>query len=113
MYPREENVTLPNGITIQSFYDDEGKLHRDGGPAQVSRRADGSLISLAWYRHGVLHREGGAAKRTYYLDGSCIVQWFRDGKPHRDDGPAWVQYNSEGVNEVTALMKDGKWVESL
>lgn len=50
--------------------DDEGRLHRSGGPARVfaSGREE-------WFRHGRLHRDDGPA--AIYPDGRRV--WFVEG----------------------------------
>ena len=58
---------------------DEGKLHREDGPALV--RADGRE---QWWLHGRIHRIGGPAATDPF--GTTI--WCIEGKLHREDGPA-------------------------
>jgi hypothetical protein len=67
--------------TMPQWRDDEGRLHREDGPAVI--HANGST---KWYRHGVRHREGGPA--CEYANGT--EKWYRNGLRHRDplEGPA-------------------------
>ena len=67
----------------ERFYDENGELHRDDGPAVINDNG-----SQAWYKHGKLHRIGGPA--TIHANGD--EGWFVDGKLHRLDGPAsdWI-----------------------
>lgn len=65
---------------IIRYFDSNGKLHRQNGPA--IEYADGTR---QWYRDGKRHRENGPA--VEYADGTCC--WYRDGKLHREDGPAY------------------------
>ena len=58
---------------------DNGKLHRDGGPA--IEKANGTRL---YYRNDKLDRDDGPAVEM--ADGTRM--WFRDDKLHRDGGPA-------------------------
>ena len=53
-----------------AFYNEEGRLHRDDGPAHEQSNAK------YWYKNGKLHRENGPA--IEYADGSKC--WYKDGK---------------------------------
>jgi hypothetical protein len=57
---------------------EDGKLHRDDGPAV--EYADGTQV---WYINGQKHREDGPA---YIIGGTSY--WYKYGKIHREDGPA-------------------------
>ncbi len=52
-------------LDIESWYNADGKQHRDG-----------DLPALIWYEYHKKDRE----------------YWYRDGKKHRDDGPAEIWY---------------------
>lgn len=58
--------------------DDEGRLHREDGPAVEA--ADGTQ---EWWVHGLLHR-GQGEPAIARADGS--LEWWRDGVRHRDEG---------------------------
>ena len=62
----------------QEWYQ-HGKPHRDGGPA-----IEGPGGSTFWYQHGQLHRDGGPA--VEWADGT--KEWYQHGQIHRDGGPA-------------------------
>jgi hypothetical protein len=65
------------------YFDSEGRLHRDDGPAV--EYVDGTKH---WYQHGLLHRDGGPA-----VEHSNVCKcWYQHGELHRDDGPA-VEYS--------------------
>lgn len=73
------------------YYYYEDKLHREDGPAVISRRERTSnrkgKDKLEWYRHGKRHREDGPAS-VDSIEG--IEMWFYDGLMHRgDDLPAY------------------------
>jgi len=61
------------------YYNKEGLLHRDDGPA--IERASGSK---SWYKDGQLHREDGPAQELH----NGTKRWWIEGKKHRLDGPA-------------------------
>lgn len=69
------------------YHDDEGRLHRDDGPALIKPNG-----SHEWYQHGLLHRVGGPAAE--YKDMRC---WYQNGKLHRIGGPAL-----EGLGGINA-----------
>lgn len=63
----------------QAWYDEERRLHRDGGPAYIA--VDGSL---EWWVHGERHRDDGPAIEA--ADGTRA--WYQHGQLHRRGGPA-------------------------
>ena len=69
---------------VIEWRDEEGELHRVGGPARVfpSGREE-------WFRLGCLHRSDGPA--VIHANGS--VKYYVDGVRHREDGPACVYVN--------------------
>jgi hypothetical protein len=66
-------------LGITRYYDNDGRLHRDSGPAVI--HPDGTH---SWYRHGVRHRDDGPA--VTWADGG--EYWISNGKLQRLDGPA-------------------------
>ena len=69
------------------YYNAEGQLHRESGPAQ--EYGDGGKC---WYLNGKYHREDGPAVECY-----GIKRWCINGQSHRENGPA-VEY-SNGIKE--------------
>lgn len=68
------------------YFDEDGKLHREDGPAI------GNFLYEAWYKHGVLHREAGPA----YIDYRYKYEvWQINGQRHREDGPAVLFANNK------------------
>ena len=65
---------------MSSYYNDNGELHREDGPAVVNE--DGE----SWYLNGALHREDGPA--VISKDGRKA--WCVKGELHREDGPAVI-----------------------
>jgi hypothetical protein len=79
------NRGLPDRVLddgTQQWLDENGRLHRDDGPALVLPNGQEE-----WYRHGILHREDGPA--VVWPDGR--EAWCRHGMLHREDGPAVVR----------------------
>ena len=69
--------TDSNGV--KKWYNKEGKLHREDGPAIIRPNND-----REWLISGKLHRtDGPAATRT-----NGTKEWFQNGELHRTDGPA-------------------------
>jgi hypothetical protein len=58
-------LTTSTGVVL--YFDKDGKLHREGGPAIIC--PDGSQY---WYDHGFLHRDDGPA---YEINGKSIAWW--------------------------------------
>jgi len=82
------------------YYDDEGRLHREDGPA-----LDFGDGIICWMHHGHTHRVGGPACVGY--DGT--EYYYQNSQLHREDGPAiihrdgTVEYylNDVELDEVT------------
>jgi hypothetical protein len=75
---KEYKVTVNNEGTTH-WYNEDGQLHREGGPA--IEWADGAK---EWCLNGQLHREDGPAREG--ADG--YKEWYLNGQLHREDGPA-------------------------
>jgi len=95
----------------QEWYNDNGILHRDDGPAYIE--SDGTE---QWWIHGHRHREDGPAvvwsngtkewwvnHKRHRVDGPARIYadgtkaWYQNGLLHRLDGPATIY--SHGVQE--------------
>lgn len=63
------------------WFDLDGALHREMGPAHVMANGD-----HYWLWHGLLHRTDGPAVEL--ADGH--QEWWVHGQRHREDGPAIV-----------------------
>jgi len=74
---QEYKVRVYSNRTV--WYNIEGYLHRDDGPA--IEHSDGSK---SWYQNNQRHRDDGPA--VEYANGS--KEWYQNGQCHRDDGPA-------------------------
>lgn len=87
-------ISAYDGITLAEQWRAHGALHREGGPASIVNRADGSLPRVDYFLHGRLSRSDGPATITYHSDGKVdAVEWRTDGVRHRTDGPAVYGYD--------------------
>lgn len=71
-------VINSNGDSVWRLPD--GKPHRDGAPAFISRRAR----VLMWFKNGEIHRTDGPA----YINGNGYKEWWKHDKRHCEVGPA-------------------------
>lgn len=85
--------TKRRGEKVIEYYNAQGKLHREDGPASTHYNVDGELSLERWYKNGVMHRDGGKPALTRYkVDGfgrhceDCYVS----NKLHNDSGPACI-----------------------
>ena len=62
----------------ESWYNPEGYLHKEGGPAYINNH------TKEWHKHGLLHRYDAPA--VFLSNG--IEVWYVNGRQHRLDGPA-------------------------
>lgn len=76
--------SVAGSFKVTHCYDDNGRLHREDGPA--IEYEDGE----EWYIDGVLHRVDGPA---IIYEGEYKAWWF-NGKRHRLDGPA-VEFDDD------------------
>lgn len=77
----------------------DGEEHRDGLPAYVRYKRDGSIEATEYYVSGDLHREKYPAIMGYNYDSGAIyeAQYYECGQRHRDNGPASVTYYVDGT----------------
>lgn len=94
--------------TRKTWRDEQGRLHREGGPASIITDDEWTLETNqddiltdypnvnhieAWYTHGKLDRRDGGPAKTVIKDGKIVMQeWYVDGKLHRKNGPAHIYY---------------------
>jgi hypothetical protein len=81
--PAEVLFTGIRGRPVEKkWFNLKGQLHRDGDkPAVVTTEM------LEWYQNGKLHREHGPARHVRHLHASPPfreLMWYQDGKRHRD-----------------------------
>jgi hypothetical protein len=97
----------PSGNGRDIYYRN-GKIHRDNGPAFVTR-AD-CLTNEEYYRDGRHHREDGPAVITRLPGGVVHEHYCREGEFHRDDGPACVVREADGSVREQSFYLRGKRV---
>jgi len=120
----EKIIEVDKSKLDKHWYNSNGDLHREDGPAKVSSndkfwyqngnlsRDDGPAIEFAsgtkvWRIDGKLHRENGPA--VEYDTGTKI--WYQNGDLHREDGPAkeWTDGTKEWyLNDKNYSEKDWK-----
>jgi len=77
-------------VADEQYFDADGKLHRENGPASISRYgSNGAVGHIYYYRHGEPHRSDGPAQQNWWSDGSLEWEvWYLDGKKHREGNHA-------------------------
>lgn len=85
------NTKLRNGLTITKYNNILNQLHRDDGPAVITKYSD------EWWINGLLHRKDGPAifiNKPNYIR----AEWWINGLLHRENNkPAVI--DSDGVIE--------------
>jgi hypothetical protein len=76
-----------------AFHDDEGRLHRDNGPAMIHH--DGE----EWWVHGQLHRETGPAwieprGEWWFMRGNEITEQVLDWIDENAISPTWREWDA-------------------
>lgn len=86
-----DEIILTNGCVtyiktrdMEAWYNNEGQLHRNDGPALIT------AVSSAWYVNGV-PVSGGEMPSVVLTDGTKI--WLKNGRIHRRDEPAVIGKN--------------------
>lgn len=93
----------PKNKNVICYRDNEGRLHRTGGPAFINDLYN----EEAWYFEGKLHRDGNWA---YRHRGNYV--WFKHGVLHNLDGPAVVEAagpDQYWIDGVKYSRKQYKW----
>jgi hypothetical protein len=78
-----------NEFGTKSWYNEDGKLHREDGPA--AKHINGTK---EWYLDGKRHREDGPA-----IEYRGVKEWYINGERHREDRLSrdWY-YNGEYID---------------
>jgi hypothetical protein len=113
---RDERRPFPQGRTVETRRDDEGREetvwllegypHREDGPAiehEHGRRE--------WWVDGRKHRENGPAIEE--PDG--LKTWWKDGLPHREDGPVLEHPSGHKLWAVEGMVftSEEEWRQAL
>jgi len=87
----------PNGAIKSIVHRQNGRTHRDDGPAVQRWNDAGMLIVEGWCQNGCYHRNNGPAYQQWNDAGELIDEgWWQNEYPHRNDGPAIQKWNSAG-----------------
>lgn len=88
-----------------SYYDTDGYLHRDDGPAVIWYDINGKKEMEKWMKHGMLHRLDGPAWVYYYEDGSLAsVDYFINDKEYTKE--EYEQYIKDMNKEQLGMLSD-------
>lgn len=117
----ERTPITENGYRLTTFrgvfyYNADGELHREDGPAAEYFAAPKCPARREYYVDGRRHRVGAPAVehadgtyeywssgKRHRADGAAVVYpngdqgWYMDGRPHRTDGPAVVFSDGSGA----------------
>jgi antitoxin component YwqK of YwqJK toxin-antitoxin module len=97
------------GEIIEEFQQN-GRRHRDGGPAFIYSR-DGNIVSKEYYIQGKRHRDDGPAVLEYSDVNKEVVsreEYYRNGRLHRQGGPAVIVRASDGNIVASEYWLDGR-----
>jgi antitoxin component YwqK of YwqJK toxin-antitoxin module len=84
-----EETKHSNGSFRREWMTEDGKSHREDGPAIIYYHPDGSIRTEYFYLNGRLRRESGPAIVWYNSDGSISEgKFFLNGE--------FIGYNEEG-----------------
>ena len=65
-----------DGYLHKEWMTEDGKLHREDGPAYIHHSPDGSIRTEYFYLNGRLHRESGPAYIHHNYNSSTKDEWF-------------------------------------
>ena len=65
-----------NGFLTKRWKNDEGLLHREGAPAEITYYENGSIMSKHFFFNGKLQNPFGPSSVHYYPDGSRVMETF-------------------------------------
>ena len=87
-----------DGTIVLKYVDDQGRPHREGGPAIIAfNPAFGRVVMEIWMKDGLIHSEGEKPSSTEWdIKGRVVAQiWHRYGREHHETGPAARLYDWE------------------
>ena len=103
----EPNVTISDIGTFSTWYNDEGQLHREDGPAWIQHNHDGHVFE-AWYKNNIYHRVGAPASIIKRNDLVIGETWYENGELHRVGGPAVMMLDEKGIVREELWVEKGK-----
>ena len=71
-----EEIKHSDGSFKRVWRTEDGKPHREDGPAIINYNSECSIIAEYFYLNGKCHRESGPAYISYYPDGSILLVVF-------------------------------------
>jgi antitoxin component YwqK of YwqJK toxin-antitoxin module len=71
-----KEIKNSDGSSRREWRTEDGKPHREDGPAIIWYYHDGSIRTEYFYLNGKCHRESGPAYTCYYSNGSTKDEWF-------------------------------------
>lgn len=98
------------------YFNANGELHREGGPAQIFYCDDGNLKMELYFSNGKWHRGYAPAYINYcgILSGDVVYGWAFNGKVYSREVIKWIMEN--GFNSWEDMTKDDfnrMWMEIL
>lgn len=88
--------TTRRGLFI-TYHDDEGRMHRTGGPAEQSFFPSGAPKERVWRTHGAHDREGGPSRQEWFENRQRrLEEWTQSGMLMREVGPARQSWHPNG-----------------
>lgn len=94
---------LIDSVGTKNWYDENGDLHREDGPAKEHING-----TKSWWIHGKRHREDGPAHES--ANGSKF--WYQNGKLHRLDGPA-IERLDDMDKESRSWYFEGRFITNV
>ena len=88
VYYQDELFTGITKDKVETVYYQDGRLHRDDGPAVMRNYG-----YQEWLQHGNTHRDDGPA--VIWRNGS--KEWYKKGLRHREDGPAIIHDHGDYI----------------
>lgn len=89
-------VTIEPNIRTEQYFNEEGELHREDGPAESMHEYedDEEYVTDSYYCNGKLHNEKGPAEVSYLLGNQCLYyEYYINDVCHRLDGPAHIEFD--------------------
>lgn len=92
-------------LTTIQYFDKTGKLHREGGPAEISFYYNGRKSYEKWYKNGQL-----ASMIFWYADAEQKHEetWFNSRGWHRKNAPAIIRWYENGDKQYEGWFKNGR-----
>ena len=107
-----EEELWPNGnIKSREYFNDNGQLHNEQGPAVVSWYKNGQLCYQEYYINDQLHNEQGPAVKVWYENGKLEWQeYYINDQQHNEQGPALERWYENGQLWVQEYWIEGNKV---